>query len=344
MNGKERLFAPLKLKHITLPGRLVRSATEYFCSSPDGHVRFPEPEAYRELASQPLGLIITGHTCVSPEGRSNPWQNAAWDDSYLPDLQTVREAASSGGVPVILQIGHGGRKADGNNGGLPVLTPDNMTSENIRDVVKAFGAAAVRAKTAGYNGVMLHAAHMYLLSQFFYPEYNHRTDGYGGCAENRFRIIRECLEEVKMQCGDEYPVFMKINATDRDMTAEYTEETAQILETARRCGLEAAEISGWNSSPRGMPERPYFPDTVRYLRERTEIPMIEVGGIRSTADALLAMDAGADAVSLCRPLLREPAFPSRIRDEENAVSRCTGCCGCFGGLKDGARFRCVLRK
>ncbi len=99
-----------------------------------------------------------------------------------------------------MQLGHGGMKAEGNNGGLRVYTPGNMIETEIAEVIKAFGTAARRAMSAGFSGVMLHAAHMYLLSQFFYPEYNHRTDKYGGSAENRFRMIREIFEEIKMVC------------------------------------------------------------------------------------------------------------------------------------------------
>ena len=214
--NKDILFTPLKLKNITLPGRIVRSATEYFCAEADAHTDLCEIAMYKRLGEQPLGMIITAHTCVSPDGRSNPWQNAIWDDSYIPDACRIVEAAQCHGVPTIMQIGHGGMKAEGNNGGLPVYTPDNMTPEDIQRVIDAFGDAALRAKESGMRGVMVHCAHMYLLSQFFYPVYNHRTDSYGGNAWNRFRIVYEILERIKVKCGEAYPVFLKINVTDED--------------------------------------------------------------------------------------------------------------------------------
>ena len=191
------LFTPLSLKRITLPGRLIRSATELFGSTSDAHVRPVEIEIYRRLGREPLGMILTSHTCVSPEGRSNPYQNAVWDDAYLPDAEAIAQAGGAEGVPVVMQIGHGGMKAEGNNGGLPVFTPDAMTHEQIRSLVRAFGEAALRARRAGMAGIMLHGAHLYLLSQFFYPKFNHRTDAYGGSALNRFRILREIMEEVR---------------------------------------------------------------------------------------------------------------------------------------------------
>ena len=142
---KSMLFTPLSLRRITLPGRIVRSGTELFASGPDAHVPPCEFTVYERLGEQPLGLILTAHTCVSPEGRSNPWQNAVWDDGYIPEIRKIGALAQRNGVPAVMQIGHGGMKAAGNNSGLPVYTPDNMTEEEIRNVAKAFGEAALSA-------------------------------------------------------------------------------------------------------------------------------------------------------------------------------------------------------
>lgn len=338
---KSILFSPLKLKNITLPGRIVRSATELFCAYPDAHVFPAEYTVYERLGEQPLGLIISSHTCVSPEGHSNLWQNAVWDDEYIADAKKIAEAAQRHGVPSVMQIGHGGMKAEGNNGGRPVFTPDSMTREQIQDVVKAFGAAALRAKKAGFSGVMLHGAHHYLLSQFFYPHYNHRDDAYGGSAENRFRITAEALSEIKKTCGDDYPVFLKINGDDGDNTEEYHSDLVTALNSVGD-GLEAVEISGWQSAKGGVPDRPYFIDNVRRLKDEIALPIIEVGGIRSADDMLAAMEAGASAVSVSRPLLCEPDFPAKLRGGDNVVSKCKGCGFCYKPLDHSTQIRCPI--
>lgn len=338
---KSILFTPLKLKNITLPGRIVRSATELFCAYPDAHPFSAEYTVYERLGEQPLGMIITAHTCVSPEGHSNLWQNALWDDKYIPDARRIAENAQKRGVPCIMQLGHGGMKAEGNNGSRPVYTPDNMTNEQIRDVVKAFGKAALRAKKAGMSGVMLHGAHLYLLSQFFYPKYNHRTDEYGGCGLNRFRITAESLYEIKSLCGSDYPVFLKINGDDEHNSEEYHRDLAKALNSVRD-ELEAAEISGWHSAKGGVPEKPYFIDNIRRLKDEVSLPLIEVGGIRSADDMLACMEAGASAVSLSRPLLCEPDFPGKIRTTDNAVSKCKGCGFCYKPLDHSTGIRCPI--
>ena len=336
---KSILFAPLSLKRISLPGRLIRSATELFGSTPDAHIRPVEVEIYRRLGEEPLGMILTSHTCVSPEGRSNPYQNAVWDDGYLPDAEAIAQAGGKRGVPVVMQIGHGGMKAEGNNGGLPVLTPDNMTHEQIRSLVRAFGEAALRARKAGMAGIMLHGAHLYLLSQFFYPKFNHRTDAYGGCALNRFRVLREIMEEVLTVCGGSCPLFLKINGDDEGNTEEYHRDLVEALRSAEGL-LDAVEISGWHSAPLGVAEKPYFLDNVRRLSREIGTPVIEVGGFRSAPAMLEAIEAGACAVSVCRPLLCEPDFPTKIRDRDGVVSRCVGCGFCFGPYDPASGIRC----
>lgn len=340
---KSVLFSPIQLKNITLPGRIVRAATEYFCSFPDGHTAPCEYEVYEKLGKQPLGMILTGNTCVSPEGRSNVWQNAIWDDSFIPDARSIAEAAQACGIPAVMQLGHGGMKANGHNDGLRVLTPDTMSTSDIRMVVHAFRDAALRAKAAGMRGVMLHCAHGFLLSQFFYPAYNHRTDEYGGSAENRFRITYEIMEAIKASCGDDYPVFMKINVTDESGTEAYYTDLVTAL--GRTDGmLDAVETSGWNAIESGPIQKPYFIDIVKRLHNDVSVPLIEVGGFRTANAMLAALEAGASAVSISRPLLCEPDFASRIRDTEDAVSQCKGCGFCFTPLNMSTLMRCPVAK
>lgn len=338
---KSMLFSPLKLKNITLPGRIVRSATEYFCSYPDGHVHPCEFEVYERLGQQPLGMIISAHTCVAPEGRSNIWQNALWGDEFIEETKKIADAAQATGAPAIMQIGHGGMKGEGNNGGLKVLTPDNMSHEEIRMVVRSFADAAVRAKKAGMKGVMLHCAHGYLLSQFFYPAYNHRADEYGGDAEGRFRIVYEIIDAVKESCGEDYPLFIKINVTDPNESEEYYNDVVAALSRTENI-LDAVETSGWSAIRRGVPEKPYFIDVVRRLKGDVGVPLIEVGGFRNAQSMLSALEAGACAVSISRPLLCEPDFPTRLRDFDGVESKCVGCGMCGKPLDMETLIRCPI--
>ena len=323
-----KAFTPVSLGGLSVDTRFVRSATELFRALPDGHICDFEFDVYRKLAPHPFGLIITAHTCVSPEGRSNMGQNAVWDDEFNPDHRKIAEIIHSGPAKTIMQIGHGGMKADGSNGGRPVYTPDNMTAEQIKEVEKAFVRAAVRAKACGYDGVELHCAHMYLLSQFFYPQYNHRTDNYGGSGVNRIRITAEILSGIKAECGDDFPVLVKLNCDNNEDNDSYFRDVMDAVSVLLSCGCDALETSGYYSSPTGIPKKPYFCETASAIAENTDMPVIQVGGIRTTADIDAILKGKVRAVSMSRPLTSQPDFIERIYSGEKA--RCVSCGRCAG--------------
>jgi len=340
------LYQPFSFSNITLPGRLVRSATELFQSEEDGCVSRLEIDHYRALARQPLGMVITAHSCVMPEGRSNIGQNAVWDDSFFEGQKQLCDIIHSSefGTKIILQLGHGGMKSKA-NGGLKVFEPDNMTHDEINAVVSHYAAAALRAKEAGFDGIQIHAAHGYLYSEFFYLEMNHRTDEYGGSAENRFRIIMESAATIKAVCGEDFPVFLKIGVTDRPFSkenicsAQYFADLLTMLRLCGEVGIEGVEASGYNSSPPGKHEKPYFLDiAARRLAGSSPVPIMLVGGIRSMKDVSEAFDFGIATVSLCRPLLCDPDFAQTI--SLGAVSKCIGCNSCFADLMGHRVIRC----
>lgn len=339
-----KLLTPLVLKNIVLPGRAVRSATELFCSTSDAHVRPSEISVYSELADKELGLIITANTCVSPGGRSNDYQNGIWSNEYIEESSAIAQAASSAGTPVIMQLGHGGHQAEGCNCGRKVLTPDNMTKVEIKALTADFAGAAERAMRAGFSGVMIHAAHTFLLSAFFYPDMNHRTDEYGGCAENRFRVIREIYEAIKTECGNDTPVFMKINGDDSLDTAEYHADLVSALRICDKIGVDAVEISGMDAIRIGKPKRPYFIEKIRSLHRECDIPLISVGGVRTPEDVEALFAAGASAVSFSRPLIQDPRIVKKI--VSGGSSGCIGCHKCFTPVTDDSdpRLRCPMRK
>ena len=321
-------FTPAELGKLKIRTRFVRSATELFRALPDGHVDEFEFGVYEALAKQPIGLVITAHTCVSPEGRSNPGQNAVWSDEFIPDQKRIADIIHSGGGKTVLQIGHGGMKANGSNGGRTVYTPDNMTQEQIKEVETAFIRAAERAKSAGFDGVELHCAHMYLLSQFFYPQYNHRSDGYGGGGAGRIRITSEILSGIKKACGDDFPVLVKLNCDNNEGNDVYFREVEEAVDILSENGCDALEVSGYYSSPAGRPEKPYFSETASRLAERGNMDIIQVGGIRTAAEAEEILSGKVKAVSFSRPFTCQPDFISRIYGGEKAG--CVSCCRCAG--------------
>jgi len=341
-NSSHPAFDKVKLKNITLNGRILQSATESCYSTADGHVTDREIEMYTDFASHPLGMIISGHTSISKNGKSGLYQNTLWDDSREDEYKKITEAVhnTSKSAKIILQIGHGGAKAGLRAEGCPLITPDTANSEQIKEIINEFVSAAVIAKRCGYDGVQIHAAHGYLLSDWFYPARNHRSDAYGGSAENRFRIIGEIIEVIKSACGDSFPVFMKINCTDENISDEYFSDLCRAVNIAASLGLEAVELSGYHANPAGIPKAPYFLDTAVKLRDKTDLPIILVGGIRTVEDIDNILSHGIEMVSVCRPFICQRDFIERIFSGEKA--KCINCNKCFSIYDEVSFKRCAF--
>lgn len=335
-------FEKIELKNLVLNGRILQSATESCYSSADGHVTDREIAMYADFATRPLGMIISGHTSISPNGKSGLYQNTLWNDSCKDEYRRLTNAvhSASPNAKIILQIGHGGARAAHRVSGCQMITPDSATASQISEVIGEFVSAAVTAKYCGYDGVQLHAAHGYLLSDWFYPEQNHRSDKYGGNAVNRFRIISEIIEKIKASCGDNFPIFIKINCTDEKMTEQYFSDLCTAINIGAELGLEAVELSGYNANPAGIPKAPYFLNVASKLRSKTELPLILVGGIRTVSDIELIFSRGIEMVSICRPFICQHDFIERIFSGEKA--KCINCNKCFSIYDEISYKRCAL--
>ena len=172
-----------------------------------------------------MGLIISGHTYVRQEGQASPWQLGVYKDELIPGLREMTAAVHEAGGKIVMQLAHAGHFAPEKlTGQTPVVASDyeglsrtprkELTVQDIQDLVAAFADAAQRAKSAGFDGVQIHAAHGYLLSQFLSPVFNRRADGYGGSIENRARIHVEVIHAIRKAVGKAFPVLIKMNCRD----------------------------------------------------------------------------------------------------------------------------------
>jgi 2,4-dienoyl-CoA reductase-like NADH-dependent reductase (Old Yellow Enzyme family) len=361
----DNLFSPVKIGNLELKNRLVRSATaEHLASEPVGRATPALAALYGELARGGVGLLITGHTYVAPGGKAHPEMLGAHCDELIPGLRTLVDAVHAEGGRIALQISHGGRQCDEQSvpeavapSAVPMPagpTPREMSAAEVIATIDAFGQAARRAKLAGMDAVQVHAAHGYLISEFLSPHTNRRTDAWGGDFERRLCFLASVCEAVRGQVGREYPVFVKLGMMDNidqvpdGLTAE---DGARIVARLAGFGLDAVEISGAYDGPirfnvrmgigSKVPEA-YFRPLARRAKAATHLPVMLVGGLRSRAvmDDMLAM-GDADLVSLCRPLIREPDLPNRLRTGEATVAACISGGRCWPkGIGQGIRCRC----
>ena len=194
------------------------------------------------------------------------------------------------------------------------------------ELIEAYAQAARRVKAAGFDGVQLHGAHGYLISQFLSPYVNRRTDEWGGDLNGRMRFLRRVCRAVREQIGPDYPVFIKLGLKDGLEGGLTVEEGVQVVAALEEMGLDGVEISGGvqEANVQPNPQEPFFRSLARAARPATQLPLILVGGFRSRAEMEEVLAANeADFIALCRPLICEPDFPNRMRLGLQERSRCT---------------------
>jgi 2,4-dienoyl-CoA reductase-like NADH-dependent reductase (Old Yellow Enzyme family) len=357
------LFEMTTIKNLNLRNRFVRSATWEGMADEQGA---PTPELNQlmaDLAQGELGLIISGHAYVSPEGQASPRQMGVHSEELLPKLALMPKAVHAAGGSIALQLAHAGAYGmapEGTIGPSDIADHEGkvcqaMTAEDIQRVVTAFAAGAALAQQAGFDAVQIHAAHGYLLSQFLSPHYNCREDEYGGSLENRARIVLEVFAAIRQAVGEDYAVLIKLNSDDFIEGGLTIEDMLQVAELLEEAGIDAIEISGgtiWGpsqyhavrSGEAALASKAYYRKAARLCKAFVRVPVMLVGGIRSleVAEELLT-EGAADYISLCRPLIREPGLIKRWAAGDREPSGCQSENACFGSILAGKGLSCVLK-
>ncbi|MEZ0542365.1 NADH:flavin oxidoreductase/NADH oxidase [Fibrella arboris] len=330
------LFSPLKLRGIQLKNRLVVSPMCQY-SSIDG---FASDWHLVHLGSRAVGgagLILTEATAVSPEGRITPHDLGIWTDEHIPGLKRITDfIAANGAVPGI-QLAHAGRKASHqrpwDNGkaiqpdeptgwqtvapsALPFTpdepTPTALTIEDIQQLRADFRAAAKRALLAGFVVAEIHAAHGYLLHEFLSPLSNRRTDEYGGSFDNRVRLVREIVDDLRAIWPAEYPLFVRISATDWTDGGWTAADSVALAALLKQQGVDLIDCSTGGNVPNAkIPTAPgYQVSFSERIRHETALLTGAVGLITDVAQAENILASGqADLILLAREFLRNPYFP-----------------------------------
>lgn len=344
-------FQPLAIGRLTLPNRFVRSATWEGLADDNGRPTAELTELYLDLVRGGVGLIVTGHAFVLPEGQAGPRQLGLDGDEVIPALTDLVGQVHRAGGLIACQLAHAGGRASAKLIPGPPLAPSvvpeyvvggsaAMTQDDIDRTVEAYGRAAARCREAGFDAVQIHGAHGYLISQFLSPAFNRRTDEYGGSIDNRMRFLRQAYQSIRRAVGPDYPVLLKLNGQDYLDGGLTVDDSLAAAARLAEDGLDAIEISGGTGSSgklipvRIKPDREaYFRDEAARFKARLPIPVISVGGIRSLATARDVLDQGqADAISLSRPLIREPGLINRWQSGDLRPSGCLADNLCFRPL------------
>lgn len=360
-------FDPATINGMKLRNRFVRSATFEALAAEDGTSTPALAAMLSALAKGCVGLVVTGHAYVSPEGKVRTGQLGVHTDDGLPALKLLADAIHAEGAACALQLAHGGAHAEAPAEGAMPLGPSAievngkplctaMSCAQIGQIIDAFGQAARRAKTAGFDAVQVHAAHGYCLSQFLSPHYNHREDEYGGTLENRSRFLLEVLQAVRAEVGDHFPVLIKLNSEDFLEDGLTLDESMLLCRRLENMGIDAVELSGGTMiSGANIPVRSgrfdtpdkqaWFRAAARRFKKERNIPLMLVGGIRNleTVETLLG-DGTCDFVSMSRPFIREPGLIRRWSEGDRRPSTCVSDNLCFRTFASDQGLYCLTEE
>ena len=343
MNPTRRpLFEPFAFaKGLSLRNRVVMAPMTTWAGNPDGTVSDQELAYYRRRVNG-VGLVITGCTHVLPNGMGFTDEFASHDDSFLPSLKRLAAAAKSGGAPALLQLFHAGNKA------LPALvpggdvvsvsavtteatpfcpsvTPRALTQDEIIDVVRAFGAATRRAIEAGFDGVELHGAHGFLIQNFLSPQFNRRTDDWGGSLENRMRFPLAVVQEVRRVIEDHatrpFLVGYRISPEEPGESGLRIDDVLTLVDRLADSGIDYVHVSLTNLLTDKPTGAGVAKTTVEVILDRVggRVPVIAAGQIRRPDQATKAIALGLSLVAVGQGLVMNPDWVELAKNHFDAA-------------------------
>ncbi len=335
------LFSPLTIKNVTFKNRIAVSPMCQYSSSSG----FANDWHLVHLGSRAVGgsgLIIFEATAVSPEGRISPGDLGIWHDDHVPMLKRINEFITSQGAVPGIQLAHAGRKASHhvpwnggnaltkNEGGWQTVAPSSipfseddslpveLNMDGIRKVIHDFKTAAKRALDAGFKIIEIHAAHGYLIHEFYSSYSNKRTDDYGGSFDNRICLLLEIIDNINEVWPADYPLFVRISATDWIDGGWNIEDSIRLAKILKDHHVDLVDCStGGNVPGVKIPIGPcYQLPFAEKIKKEAGIMTGAVGMITTAAEAeSIITNQQADIVLLAREFLRDPYFPLHAAKE-----------------------------
>ena len=363
-----KLFEGLTIGNMTSRNRVVRSATAESLATVEGAPTKRLGDLYRGLSEGGVGVLITGYCSVSADGKPSERCLSLAADAALGEYRTLVDLVHEGGAKIVAQLVYGGSKsklAEGDPrriaGAKPGATNVNILGPSavehpatglvpraaaVPDLIRvknAFAAAAARAEEVGFDGVEIHAAHGYLLSQFLDGRFNKRDDKYGGSLENRARLACECVSAVRKRVGEGFPVFVKLNCCDvyddaAGASGGLSElESMQVAQWLVDAGASCIDVSGdWHAAdPGALAGEPFFGSYGSRLALKLGVPVIVTGGWRDLEIIDRYLDGTQIAgIAMARPLINEPYLAERWEAGDTRPSECTSCnfCSRYAGI------------
>ncbi len=325
------LKEPITVNQLKLPNRLVLPPMAT-AKTEDGKVIQDLLDYYDQKSRGGyIGLIITEHSYINRQGLAHKGQLSISRDSDIPGLKKLVDVIHGNHTAVMAQISHAGGQADPELTGSAAVSAspffrkgaeegkgraaEEMTGEQIQDLVSDFARAAGRARDAGFDGVEIHSAHGYLLNQFYSPLINKRDDEYtGSTIEGRVRLHIEIVKAVRDVVGPDYPVALRLGGCDYREGGSTLEDSVAASKLLEESGVDFLDISGGMNGYRipGIEEQGYFSDMTEMIRKEVSIPVMLTGGIIDADGAeRLLVEGKADLIGVGRAILKDTEWAKK---------------------------------
>lgn len=371
-NGDERedismkefshLFSPIKVGETVVKNRVFMPPISTNLAD-KGYVTDALVAHYAARAKGGVGLIVTEVTTVEPTYIYLPGDMSIHDDSFIPGWKKLTEAVHQYDCKILPQLFHPAYMAFPIPGTPRLIAPSNVgpyyakeaprsvTKEELKVIIKQFGEAALRVKTAGADGVEIHAAHAHgLLGGFLSPLYNKRTDEYGGDISCRLRLTLEVIEEVRKMCGKDFIIDVRISGDEYTDGGLNINDMIYVSKTLEKAGVDMLHVSGGTTIARGssipapgtkMGSHALLSEEIK---KHVSIPVATVGRITEPwiADELIANDK-ADICMIGRANLCDSEFVNKaMNGHVEDIRPCIGCLRCLTGIMFGKRVSCTI--
>ena len=358
------MFSPVQIGSVTVPNRFVVPPMGNNLANTDGSLSERSLSYYEARAKGGFGLITIESTVVYAQAKGGPRKPCLFSDSSVESFRRVASACHAYGAKVSVQLQHAGPEGSSALTGCPLKaasaipaavgreTPEAVTKEELYRIIECYGDAARRAQLAGIDMVEVHCAHGYLVSTFISQRTNNRTDEFGGCFENRMRLARLIIENIRKKTGGNLPILCRINACDEVPGGQSVQDAAAVAAyLEQECGVDALHVTRavhlhdefmW--AP-GITHGGFNADLVTEIKRAVSVPVIIVGRFTEPQYAELLVKQGrCDLVAFGRQSIADPELPNKARNGElETLAPCIGCLlGCVPNMFAGKPITCAV--
>lgn len=359
----KKMFEPIQIGPMRVNNRFVVPPMSNNFAIASGELSERSMYYYRERAKGGFGLITVEATVIDPTAKGGPRKHCLYDDSQIGALKKVVDECHTYGSKVMVQLQQAGPEGSAKAAGYPLKSasriqasfskdiPLEMTTKQIYELVELYGDAALRAKKAGVDAVEVHMAHGYLVSSFISPQTNKRVDEFGGCFENRMRLPKLIIENIRRKVGHNIAVLARINSCDETLGGITVEDAMAVASYLEACGIDGIDVSRsihlkdeymWAPT---MIHQGFNLDHVKHIKDVVDIPVITVGRYNDPFLPELVVKKGyADMIAMGRQSIADPHFPNKAAaNQYDEITPCIACLqGCVGNMFVGKPIECLV--